>query len=353
MNAPDHFLLILQDGGLGGDEAEDDLLVFRYLRQGRKTAGTLIVIFQEEGVDVLPGEDVVRHGVIGAAGEIGGMIVAAADVGIDDHIFGLAFQRQVVDLQQLGLDLLQVDAQGFVALLRGVTHQGTPGAVIQLEIAAARVIELADHILIGLADIPDELRVVRIELPGGFEIGGDDHLLEGLGGGGNGVFCHGILILKLLQEGEILHKGMGFGPDLSDQVGVIQHGQLIMEGYALSGGFVVHTIEAPHEVQVPEGPAELAVGDNVIAKLLLLCHHFGDFTIDNSVQFLPVDLTGLKCCLGVLQGLRPQETSHKIIAEGCFQVAHTSGLLSVIKCYEPDCKPTGEIGKIYLLTGCP
>ena len=36
---------------------------------------------------------------------------------------------------------------------------------------------------------------------------------------------------------------MGFGPDLSDQVGIIQHGQLIMEGHALSGGLVVHAVQ--------------------------------------------------------------------------------------------------------------
>ena len=110
---------------------------------------------------------------------------------------------------------------------------------------------------------------------------------------------------------------MGLGPDFTHQVGVVQHGQLVMEGHAVAGGLVIHAFKAPHEIQVPEGSPELAVGDHVIAQLLLLGHHLGDFLIDDFIKRGLVNLPGAQGGLRVLQGLRPQEASHKIIPEGC------------------------------------
>ena len=91
-----HHFLVLQAGLLGRDKAEHDLLALGDVRQRLETARARRVELQIERVDVFMGEQIRRHRVVAALERVGGVVIAAAYVGVNHEVFGRAFDSGVV-----------------------------------------------------------------------------------------------------------------------------------------------------------------------------------------------------------------------------------------------------------------
>lgn len=113
--------------------------------------------------------------------------------------------------------------------------------------------------------------------------------------------------------------------DLSGAAGGAVGRLLTVEEVAVGELQVVDPLQTPHEIQVPVGPPELAVGDHVVAGGLLLSDKLPDQPILHAAQFIPGDvfLPALLSC--GLQVLRAQKAPDIVIAKRCVQ-AH--GILS-------------------------
>ena len=144
------------------------------------------------------------------------MIVAAADVGVHDQILRQILEGEVIDLQVALRLLLEGCAVAFthlpVALL---IHNHAPGAVIELNVPAARRVEVQVDSVIGRRKVAKQLLLVRIEFPGNPRIVLTEELCEGLRRSRQGLLCNRVLVLKLLYEEKILYNRMILAADFS------------------------------------------------------------------------------------------------------------------------------------------
>src|SRR3984885_6964953 len=76
----------LELGGLGGHQAEHDDLVVGHEPERLERPRALVVVLEEEPVHVEPAEDILGDEVVGAGGEPGRLVVAAAHVNGDRHV---------------------------------------------------------------------------------------------------------------------------------------------------------------------------------------------------------------------------------------------------------------------------
>ena len=232
------------------------------------------------------------------------MIIPSADVGVDYHICRLSFQCKVIHCKQLRLHIIQINAKRLIPLFCRVPYDSTPCAVIKLQIAAACIVELLNHILICLANILNQLLVCCINLSCSFVVCRHNHLLKGLRRCGNGIFGNCVFILKLFQKFEIFHKRMCLRLNLSYQIGVLQQCQLSVKLHAVACVLMCNAFKAPHEIQMPESSSELPVCNHMVAQLLLLCHNLCNLFLRNPIKCLLADFSCLICRLCVLQRLR-------------------------------------------------
>ena len=152
-------VLLLQRADLGGDEAEHhDLVALRQEPQRLEAAGAVGVVFQEIAVEVHAAEQPLGDRLVAARGHPGGFEVAAADMRGDGHVGGLRRQRGVdhvlVDLRQV------VRHRHAVARRRhlGRRAQIRPHGVVELQVAAAGVVERLHRLGVGLAEIGEDSR---------------------------------------------------------------------------------------------------------------------------------------------------------------------------------------------------
>ena len=73
---------------------------------------------------------------------------------------------------------------------------------------------------------------------------------------------------------------------------------------------------------MPIAAAELAVGDGVIARALLIFDQKGDLLVFDGGQLIAGDLVGLERGAGIFDGLRAQEAAHKVVTERGTQRCH-------------------------------
>lgn len=189
------------------------------------------------------------------------MIVAAADVGIHHHAPGNTVDDSVVEVHielshSIGVGLTAVEC---LAAL-GITEHA-PGAVVQLQAAAAGLIQGMDKVGIGLDQILPE------GFPGGIDsiqavaVGAAEHLIVELGRSRNGLTGDGTVAYQIPQELEVLQEGVTIEPDGGNDASGVGTGFLIVEEVAMLADDVFHTLKAPHEVQMPVAAAELTIGD--------------------------------------------------------------------------------------------
>lgn len=117
---------------------------------------------------------------------------------------------------------------------------------------------------------------------GCFAIHGHDELLDELGGRRDGQLRCGLLVFELRHEAVVLdERVLGGERNFAGQECVVDFGGLVVEGQAVFRGGMADAVERPHEVEVPRGAAELAIGDEAQPSGLLFCDQVGDaFVLD-------------------------------------------------------------------------
>ena len=327
MDAGDHRRLILQLRALGGDEAQHHLLLTADSGQGLEAAAAGIVKFQIVGSHVLTGQQGLGHAVISAGAGVGRVEVAPADMGVDDQILRLAFNGQIVGSEHLLLDGLQPLLVGIKDQTGTGVYQHTPAAIVKLQVAAPGGIYVINDLAVARCQILHQLFNVGVVFAGIFHCKGHDHLLQKLSGCGDRQLGHGVLVFQRLDKPEMLHKGMAVHSHLSGEVGIIKHCVLSMERQPLLRAAVAHTMKAPHEVEVPGGTAEFAVGNYVVSGALLLGNQLTDRLILRCFQLIGSDLAVLKVCPRLLQSGRAKKAANVVIAKRGICFVHGETLL--------------------------
>ena len=109
---------------------------------------------------------------------------------------------------------------------------------------------------------------------------------------------------------------MRFRFDLSCEPCVIQRSYFFIELHAASRP-VIYPFKSPHEIEMPVCSSELSVGDDVIARSFLLCNYVADSIFCHPIELLLIYFSFCKQPPCLLQLLRTQETSYKIITKRC------------------------------------
>ncbi len=189
---------------------------------------------------------------------------------------------------QRGVALLQmVDVEAAVARLLQFLLRAEigPGGVVELQIAAAGVVEGLDRLLIGDRQIVED-RVAagigvlahRIGLEPEMERRGrrDAHLRRQLG--------------VLLQELEVLDHRMVGEPDLAGDLDRARLGLHALELDAVVELVDLDVVQHPVEVEMPPGAAEFAVGDGFEPDLFLLLDDLDDLAVLDFLELRGGDL---------------------------------------------------------------
>ena len=279
----------LQPAGLRGDQTEhDDLVALRQETQRLETTGALAVVFQEVAVVVAFFEQGLRHRLVAARRNPGRAEIAAADMGGNGHVGGLGRQRlvgagrvgllQMIDVETAVLGLLQL-------LLRA---QIRPGNVVELQIAAAGVVESLDRLLIGDCKIVEDGVAARVILLGysawfnpemHHARRRDRHLWHHLG--------VGLQKLEVLQHRVIGEADFALDPD------ALHLGLHAMELDAVIELIEFDAVEHAEKIEVPPGAAEFAVSGELEPNLLLLLDDLLDLAVLDRLELGRVDLAPL------------------------------------------------------------
>ena len=285
-----------------------------------EAAGARRVKLKVEGIDVLVGKQVRRHRVVAALKGVGGVVVAAADVSVDHEVCRLALQGGVVDGHAQPGDLLDVHRAH-----AGLCHEvavavDAPGAVVKLHVAATGGVEVGQHRAIGGGNVGDELLVGGVDRAQALLLAVaavQDDLGVGLGRRRDGLTGHLPLLFERLHKLEVFHKRVALARDLARDHGRVGGGLLVVELVTRARGATLDALEPPHEVQVPVAAAELAIGDDVQARRLLLGNQVADGLVLDGAQGAGVDDAGGKVGARLLEHVRTKEAADHVGAEGC------------------------------------
>ena len=132
--------------------------------------------------------------------------VAAADVGVDAQVGGRGVEHAVVHAQQRFLDAREPRLVGPEENLRLRVDEASPRAVVELQVAAARGVNLLDERQVGGDDIVFEKRVAFVRGVGRLAVHGHDELLDELRRCGDRQLRCGVLVLEGLDEAEVLDE---------------------------------------------------------------------------------------------------------------------------------------------------
>ena len=243
------------------------------------------------------------------------MEVAAADMRVDAQVGGRGVEHAVVHAQQRFLDARKPRLVGAEEKLRLRVDEASPRAVVELQVAAARGVNLLDERQVGGDDIVFEKRVAFVRGVGRLAVHGHDELLDELRRRGDRQLRCGALVLEGLDEAEVLdERVLASERDLPRQVGVVDLGSLVVKRQAVLGRGVADALECPHEVKMPGRAAELAVGDEAQAGLLLLRNEVGDALVLNCLQRFGVDRARAEVFARLLQPRGAKEASDDVVS---------------------------------------
>ena len=287
------------------------------MREGLETARTAVVEFEEIGVHVLLLEEHFGHLVIGSRVGVSGVVIAPADVGVDEHVGGFSFDGQVVDPEVHFLHGLKSCFIGPPHVNGGGIHQHSPGAVVQLEAPAAGIVNLLDELPVSGCHILDEFLIIGIETAGVFQRERHHHLGQELGRCRDGELGFSLGAGEFLDKAEMVDEGMLLPQrQLSGEESIVNHGLFVVERQAGLGGRVAYAVEAPHEVQVPGLAAEFSVGNHLETKRFLLGYEVAYGLVFNGFEFLCGDGAGGVLDAGFLEVCGAEETADKVGAHG-------------------------------------
>ena len=227
-----------------------------------------------------------------------------------DHVGRTAGQRQVGHARVLGGQPVGIVAALFRVrpLLRVANHR--PRGVVELQVAAAGVVEGADRLLIGEPDVVEIGVDVRIDLLADglaalAEMQGrrrrDRHLRRHLG--------------VVLDEAEMVEMRVAGKADLADDAHALGLGLHPGKGDALAGGIELSAVELFVEIELPPGTPELAVGRELEPDLLLLLDGLLDLAVLDCLELVGGDLALPMLGARLLERRRTQQAPDVIGAE--------------------------------------
>ena len=313
--------MVLEGRILGGDESGyEGLAGTPQDPPGLEGTGALIVILDKVAV-VGDLADHRRHRIVEAGEEGVPFEVALTEVGGDGHIRRMALQCLGGDPPEPLEHLFLLITQGLDLFQEiGVDHI-SPGGVVDLQVAAAVVIQVPNGGLIGGGDIVDQAvdvaAVVGHFLDAHLQVVvHQDHIRAGdaLFRGDTGVF--GGLVP---EEFKGLHLGVGPGRVIADLPGDVTIFDVVHLAGALLlqmlGGEAVKLLEP---VQMPPSAAELPVGDELEAVGYLFFHQLCDLGVLHPAQLRQGELPGVVFGPGLLDRRGAQEGPDDVV----FDVQH-------------------------------
>ena len=316
-------VLFLQLAGLGGDDADHhDLVALRQIAQRLEAAGAVGIIFQEIAVVIGAGQHGLGHRLVAAGRNPGRAEIAAADMRRDHHV-GRPLGDRVVD--DAGVDFLQ--AVGIVAALARLLQfilraEIGPYRVVELQIAAAGVVERLHRLAVGLAEIRDRtLRdrdrpscEIDLRPPRKCSTAGDGIVIFGRDMGDVACFFRNLKWSSIgwssgkssLPITRMASCRVCTPANWMPSVGVKQ----------LAAG------QMAEKVEMPPRAAELAVGRELQAGRGLLVHDLLDLHVLGLAQIVGRNLALLQFGARLLDARRPQQAADLIGAERGFGSLH-------------------------------
>ena len=263
-------------------------------------------------------EQVRRDGVIAALEGIGRVVVTTTHVCVNDKVIGLALDGGVVECHAQLAYLLQVDRAhaGFGDKI-GIAVDA-PGAVIKLDVAAACCVQVGNHraisgcngvgkFLIGLVDGAQALLLAVAAI--------ERDLRERLDRRRDGLARDLALPLERLDKFKVLDERMVLAANGADYHGGVGGSLLIVEHIARTRGATLDAVQPPHKIEVPVAAAKLAIGDDLQAGGLLLCHQIANGIVLDGLKPLGIKRARGVGGTGVLHGLRTKKTADDIGAK--------------------------------------
>ena len=288
------------------------------MRQRLEAARTRRVELQIERVHVFMGEQIRRHRVVAALERVGGVVVAAAHVGVDHEVFGRALDGGIVQRHAELAHLL--DINGLHARFRheiGVAVNA-PGAIIELDVAATCGIQIGDNLAICRSDRVGKLFVGRVYAAQAFLLAVaaiERHFGKRLNGRGNGLARDMVVAGERLHELEMFDERVVLARNRARDHRGIGRGFLIVELVALAARAALDALQAPHEVEMPVAATELAIGHNLQAGSLLLGDEVANGHIFNGLELGSVDDARIEIGTRLFQHVRTKEAADDIAAK--------------------------------------
>src|SRR6266850_720260 len=271
-------VLALQPGGFCRNQPQHDPLALRHETQRLEAAGAPGVVLEKEAVHLRLAEHRLGHRVVAALGHPHAGVVAAAGVQRDGEIAWAIFQERIYySGVPRGQPRRVLAVAPYLCAYVFVAQAGERN-VVDLQVRAAGGREVADLLAVGARDVVPEFLHVRV----GLRI--DDPAAAAhveVGGSGDAEFG-------------------GFAGGAFQEAKVIQHdglraAHLILYNHhrarlRFGAAFTVElervlalrgddAVEAGEEVDVPEGAAELAIGDRLEAGGFLHRDRFADAVV--------------------------------------------------------------------------
>src|SRR5262249_41679737 len=316
-------VLLLQRAALGRDETQHhDLVALGQEAQRLESAGALGIVFEEVTVVVHLAQERLRHRLVAALGNPGRAEIAAAHMGGDGHVGGLGLERAVDHPRVDALELIDVGhplARLAQFLLRAKIG---PHRVVELQVAAAGIVESFHRLLIGIADIVEELIEIGVNVLLDAVLGQtemqhrrrrDGHLRRDFG--------------VRLEKFEVLEHRMLGEADLADDAQPLRLGLHAAELDALLGLVDFDAVEHAEKVEMPPGAAQLAVGRQLKPEFLLLLDDLFDLAVLDRFELGRRDGALLALGARLLERRGAQEAADVIGTERRFGPLHRSASL--------------------------
>ena len=193
-----------------------------------------------------------------------------------------------------------------------------PGAVIKLNVAAACGIQVGNHGAVCRGDSVGELFVGLIDSAQALLLAiaaVERNFGERLNRRRDGLACNVALALKCLDKLKVLDKRMVLAANGTGYHGGIGRGLLIVEHIARTRDATLDAVQPPHKIEVPVTAAKLAIGDDLQAGGLLLCHQIANGIVLDGLKLLGIKRACRIGSAGILYGLRTKKAADDISAK--------------------------------------
>src|SRR5262245_50837056 len=325
LDAPLDPILGFELAGLRRHQSQHHGLALAHAPQRLERAGAVGVVFHEITVHLDAVEQDVGHRVVAAAAHEGRTVVAAAQMHGDRHVGGDVRHRGI---DQIGIalgELARVVTAPFLSLaVVGVAQHGDEHFV-ELQVAAACIGEGTHALAVGGAQLAEELLERRVGL------------LAHRGAAGAAVERRrrrdrdlGRSRRVRLDELEMLQHRVVGEAEFADDARALRPGLHTLERNALLHHVAFGAVEAPQEVEVPPGAAELAVGDRLEPDLLLLLDHALDLAILDRLERGRIYPALGVLLARLLQRCRTQQAADMVGAERRLGTLHVRPFVVVI-----------------------